>query len=459
MIGSDVVIVGGGFSGLAAAAALSGQGARVLVLERAQTHDPLFRGELIHPRGVRALNQLGLSDALFEAGGVEVSGFAASPGATGEAVLLPYREGAGPGLGIDHPLMVMTLRREVGARHNVKIVTGQAVSDFTREGERITGVTTAGGASHRADLVVLADGRNSRLRARLGLEPDITLLSYTVAFGVEGTDLPWGMRGHVFLGGPGPILAYPYGHGKVRFCVDVPLGAAKGKQALISYITQSYAPHVPNPLRDAMVKAVTERPFEGCANHSMLTRACAAPGVVMIGDAGGCAHPLTASGMTNGMNDVLTLAETVGARGTSDEALNEYQRRRYDFVRMREVFTDALYEVFRGSDAGSQALQAGVFRYWRRSAARRASMDILSGEDVRTKAFVAEYSRVFGTSAVQVLSGVLEQPALKQRANILKSLTKTSLSRLEVAVQKTAKTFVNRYRLGLHQVPTNPPAP
>lgn len=454
MTGSDVVVVGGGFTGLATAAALSGQGARVLVLERAQTYDPHFRGELIHPRGVRALGQLGLSAPLFEAGGVEVTGFASSPGANGAPVVLPYREHGGPGLGIDHPVMVMTLRREVAARPNVKVVTSQAATDFMRAGERITGVISADGTAHRADVVVLADGRQSRLRRQLGLEPDTTLLSYTVAFGVEGTPLPWGLRGHVFLGGPGPILAYPYGAGKVRFCIDVPLGAPKGKQAIVSYITQQYAPQVPSPLREALVDALTHRPFEGCANHSMSTQACAAPGVVLVGDAGGCAHPLTASGMTNAMNDVLTLAEVLGSRGLTDAALNEYQRRRYDFVRMREVFTDALYEVFRGSDAGSMALQAGVFRYWHNSATRRAaSMDILSGEDVRPQAFVTEYSRVFGLSAANVLSGVVHDPALRARAGVLWSLAKTSLVRLETAVNKTARTAVNRYRLELHHVP------
>ncbi len=454
MIGSDVVIVGGGFTGLATAAALSGQGARVLVLERAQTFDPIFRGELIHPKGVRALGQLGLSDALFEAGGVEVHGFAASPSNVGAPVLLPYRAESGPGLGIDHPVMVMTMRREVAARPGVKILTGQPAVELLREGERITGVVTADGTQHRGDLVVLADGRQSRLRTKLGLEPDITLLSYTVAFGVEGTELPWGSRGHVFLGGPGPILAYPYGAGKVRFCIDIPLGAAKGKPAIIAYIAQHYAAHVPSPLREAMLLALQTRGFEGCANHSMLTQACAAPGVVLVGDAGGCAHPLTASGMTNGMNDALTLAEAVGADGPTDVALKEYQRQRYDFVRMREVFTDALYEVFRGSDAGSKALQAGVFRYWRKGPKRRAaSMDILSGEDVRPSAFVKEYSRVFGSSAVGVLSGVIDDPALRMRAKVLGSLAKTSLGRLELAVNKTARTVVNRYRLGLHQVP------
>ncbi len=460
MLGSDVVVVGGGFTGLAAAAALSGQGARVTVLERAKTVDPLFRGELIHPKGVRALRQLGLADALFTAGGVAVEGFAASPGASGAPMLLPYRENAGPGLGIDHQLMVMAMRREVAARQGVKIVTSHAVADFIRTGERITGVASADGTVHMASLVVLADGRHSRLRGKLGLDPDITLLSYTVAFGVKGTPLPWGSRGHVFLGGPGPILAYPYGERKVRFCIDVPLNTAKGRAAIIAYISEHYAMHVPSPLREAMLAALTAEAFEGCANHSMLTQACAAPGVVLVGDAGGCAHPLTASGMTNGLNDVLTLADVVGARGPTNEALSEYQRRRYDFVRMREVFTDALYEVFRGLDAGSVALQSGVFRYWRGSEKRRAaSMDILSGEDVRPSAFVSEYSRVFGFSAANVLAGVTSDAEVRARAKVLKSLAKTSLGRLEVAVNKTARTMVNRYRLGLKRVPATTGAP
>jgi 2-polyprenyl-6-methoxyphenol hydroxylase-like FAD-dependent oxidoreductase len=350
--------------------------------------------------------------------------------------------------------MVMTMRREVAARKKVTILTGHPANDFMREGERITGVVATDGTRHRADLVVLADGRQSRLRAKLGLEPSTRLLSYTIAFGVEGTDLPWGPRGHVFLGGPGPILAYPYGSGKIRFCIDVPLNSAKGKPAIVAYIASNYAAHVPSPLREAMLATLHAFDFEGCANHSIQTPACAAPGVVMVGDAGGCAHPLTASGMTNGLNDVLTLAEVVGASGPTDAALNAYQRHRYDFVRMRELFTDALYEVFRGSDAGSKALQSGVFRYWQGSAKRRtASMNILSGEDVRPSAFVTEYSRVFGTSALNVLSGIVENPALRTRATVLRSLTKTSLGRLEIAVNKTARTMVGRYRLGLHQVP------
>ncbi len=447
----EVIVVGGGFTGMASAAALAQQGATVRVFEAAQTTAPQFRGELIHPRGVRGLESLGLKVPLFERGGVAVNGFAVSQHEGAAPVLLPYEDAQGPGLGIDHPAMVLTMRAQLAARPNVSITTGARIADFVRSGPRIVGVRTADGQEHLADLVVVADGRSSKLRPLLGLEPEVKLLSYTVAFGVDG-ELPHGRMGHVFLGAPGPILAYPYAEGRIRFCVDVALGAPKGREALVALICEQYARVVPSPLREAMVKSLRETPFEACANHSISTAACAAPGVALVGDAGGCGHPLTASGMTNAMNDVLTLAELVGARGPDDAALTEYQRRRYDFVRMRELFTEALYEVFRGHDDGSKALQSGVFRYWSSSArSRRASMNILSGEEVRVSRFVAEYSRVFRGSAVDVIKRSAWQP--RAGGARLKSLAKTSLGRFSAAAGRTARKVVDRYRLGLHPLP------
>jgi 2-polyprenyl-6-methoxyphenol hydroxylase-like FAD-dependent oxidoreductase len=447
----EVIVVGGGFTGIIAAAALSRAGAKVKVFEAAQTTDPRFRGELIHPRGVRGLDELGLKNVLFERGGVAVSGFAVTPQADVPAALLPYAREQGPGLGIDHHQMVLLMREQVAHRRNVSVTTGQRITDFVRTGGRVSGVKTEQGDTHRADLVVVADGRQSKLRALLGMEPTTTLLSYTVAFGIEG-ELPHGPMGHVFLGAAGPILAYPYGAGRVRFCVDVPLNAAKGKQAMVELLLRDYAPVVPQSLRAAMTRSLTEVPFEGVANHNITTQACAAPGVALVGDAGGCNHPLTASGMTNAMNDVLTLGELVGSAGPSDAALSEYQRRRYDFVRMRDLFTDALYEVFRGQDAGSRALQEGVFRYWASSGrSREVSMNILSGEEVRISRFVTEYSRVFRTSAVDVFARLMKDP--KSGTRTLGSLVKTSFGRIEVAAERAARRWVDRHRMELHELP------
>ncbi|HEY8945670.1 MAG TPA: FAD-dependent monooxygenase, partial [Polyangiaceae bacterium] len=87
---ADVIIIGGGFAGLSAAAAFVAAGAEVSVLEALDRPLPTFRGELLHPPGVSALRELGLNDALDAAGAVPVRGFSvSSPDGRSEAVL-PY---------------------------------------------------------------------------------------------------------------------------------------------------------------------------------------------------------------------------------------------------------------------------------------------------------------------------------------------------------------------------------
>jgi squalene monooxygenase len=460
LLGRHILVVGGGFVGMSAAAALSSRGAKVTVLETLQGPVSQFRGELIHPRGVRALNSLGLLDPLIRAGAVGVEGFAAVPGAEQPAVLLPYPHSGGHGLGIDHGKMVMALRKEVARRPHVTLRTQSRVEDVVRQGNRVSGVKLADGTVIEADLVVAADGRYSRLRKAIGLEPEVELVSYTVAVSCEGPVLPWGMRGHVFLGAPGPILAYPYGANLTRMCIDVPVGLAKGKEQYVKLIRAQYAQYVPEPLRSAMLSSLAHHPFEGCATHVVETEACAAPGIALVGDAGGCNHPLTAGGMTSGMNDVLVLAECLSEGDHSDDALVEYQKQRYRFIRMRSMFTEALYEVFRGTDAGSKTLQAGVFRYWKRSArARKSSMGILSGDESRPVVFMTEYARVLGLSTLDVLDGLIAEPSVRGGYSRMKSLLKTSLGRLEVSGKKTVRMLWQVPRMRLSRVPATPTPP
>lgn len=397
----DILIVGGGFSGMACAAALSARGFKVLVVESHQTHDPRFRGELIHPRGVRWLDSLGLKDAVLSSGAVPVTGFAVtSPGL--RPALLPYAERWGEGLGVDHHQMVAALRAEVRTRAGVTLRQGEPVAEVLKEGGRVVGVKLRNGEELRARLVIGADGRQSRVRAALGLEADVRLLSYTVVATVEGALLPWKSHGHVFLGAPGPVLAYPYADGRIRLCIDVPTTAPKGKAAMVQWIEEHSLPHVPEPLRSAVREALHANPFEACATHSVYTQECTVPGAVLLGDSGGCSHPLTATGMTAAMSDVVTLAEELRARGLTDAACLAYQRRRYRFARAREIFTEALYDVFRATDSGSEGLRAGIFEYWRQSrGARERSMGILAGEDSRKRTFVTEYARVTGRSALR----------------------------------------------------------
>lgn len=434
MTAPDVVIVGGGFVGMAAAAALADGRRSVVVLEARTGADPRFRGELIHPHGVRMLAELGLHAPLARAGGAPVLGFAVVPGAGQSAMLLPYDDiGGRParGLAMDHHAMVATLRAQVAALPGVEIRTGQRVTGLVREGDRVVGVQTADEERISAELTVVAEGRHSKLRGLLGIAEEVRLLSFTAALLLEDVDVPHARHGHVFLGAPGPVLAYAIGAGRARMCIDLPAGFEKGKGSIARVLRDAYAPFVPEPLRGAMLRAASAQELEICANHAIHTRRSAGPGVALVGDSGGCCHPLTATGLTTGLNDVRLLADELATGLTVDAALRSYQRRRYRFVRAREILADALYEVFRGTDDGSRAFRNGIIRYWQGSArARMASMALLSGQESGLGAFLTEYVRVVGQSTYGVLHGELG-PSWSGRAASMSGIFRTSYQRLE----------------------------
>jgi 2-polyprenyl-6-methoxyphenol hydroxylase-like FAD-dependent oxidoreductase len=400
---SDVVVVGGGVVGLAAAAALDALGARVTVLEAHDGPNPAFRGELVHPRGARSLAKLGLVDPLLDAGAARVRGFAvfdAPAPQRVEPVLLPYARRFGDGIALDHVQLVEVMRREVGKRARVRVLRSARVREAVTVQGRVVGVRVEGGAEHRAALVIAADGRHSRTRKLLGIETQTELISHSVAIALDRDVLDVPSHGHVFVDTPGPTLAYPCGGGHVRMVIDVPLGAAKGQERLRAYLREHCLPRLPESLGASMAEAMDRSPLGGAANHALYTSACAVRGAALVGDAGGCSHPITAAGMTNGMHDVATLAECVERRGLTDAALTLYQRRRYRYIRGREAFTRALYDVLLGATPGTRGLRDGMFAYWRGAErARDASMAVLSGDDERVTTFVTEYLRVVATSS------------------------------------------------------------
>ncbi len=387
--------MGGGFAGLTSAMALGAAGAEVTVLEALQGPLPAFRGELLHPPGVRMLGAMGLAGLVSSGPGVHVHGFAAFDGVDPAAVLLPYPADSVPGLGFNHEMLVSRLRSELSRRPRIRLSKGARVHGLVRERGRVVGVRCSDGTEHRASLLIGADGRHSKVRRLLGLPTDVTLLSYMVLVALEGDLLPERGYGHVIVGAPGPALAYPYGERQVRVCIDVPLGLTGGAEGIASFVRIHHARLFPEPLRGALVSALERQEFSVCANHAVYTARCTASAAALVGDAGGCSHPLTATGMTSALHDVSVLADCLSASRPIEDALHEYQRRRYRFVRAREVFAHAMYDVFRDAGPGALSLRSGMFRYWRaEERARRASIRILSGEDSRVASFLTEYARV-----------------------------------------------------------------
>lgn len=399
----DVVIVGGGFTGVALAAALADGRRRIAVLEARAGRNVQFRGELIHPPGVRDLDALGLLAPLRRAGGTEVSGFAVIPDVDAPAVTLPYDPTPGSaavrGFAMEHPEMVEALRAEASRRPGVEVRLGERVTEVIREDARVAGVRTASGRTYRAGLTLIAEGRNSQLRAMLGLDGETRLLSYSTTALARDAALPVPGHGHVVIGPPGPLLAYPIGDA-VRFCIDVPTDTPKGRAAFEARLRGEYIPKVPRLLGEALARALDEGTLEICATHQVRTTRCVAPGAALVGDAGGCSHPLTATGMTSCLNDVRTLAAALDEEHGVDLALRRFERARYRYARAREVLTERLYEVFLGRDPGNLALRDGMLDYWQDTArARVASMALLSGQRHDALGFAKEFATVFSYAA------------------------------------------------------------
>ncbi len=365
---ADVVIVGGGFAGMCAARALANGRRSVVVLEALSGPAASFRGELMHPLAVDALSGLGLLGPLRRAGATVVDGFAVALEPGEGPIRLPYGEIAdagGPGLVMSHPEMVECLRQEVARAGGVELRRGSRVTELVREGGAVVGVRTATGEEIRAPLTIVSDGRHSKLRRAIGAAEETRLLSFTAAVLTERVELPCPRYGHVFLGSGGPILAYALASGRVRLCIDVPLDIGKKGDAVLAFVRSECAPAVPEPLRGAMLRAIAETGPELCATHAITTRRCMAPGLALVGDSGGCAHPLTAGGMTIALHDVRTLAEELDRAGSVDEALERYQARRYAFVRARE-------------NPGRHALQSLLLRRRRRANAAEGAPSLLA---------------------------------------------------------------------------------
>ncbi len=184
--GLSVVIVGAGPAGLFCALRLIDAGARVTVLERGR---PV--GERM--RDIHSLREGGTldpdSNVLFGEGGAgaysdgklttrihrgEVEWFFRTMVDCGAPAAILYE--ARPHIGTDGLVPLLANIRKLIEESGSRILFGERVSGFIREGGRAAGVLTAGGGEYRANAVVFATGHSARdaydllSRERIALE-------------------------------------------------------------------------------------------------------------------------------------------------------------------------------------------------------------------------------------------------------------------------------------------------
>ncbi len=223
---------------------------------------------------------------------------------------------------------------------------------------------------------------------------------------VTGSDLPFDGYGHVIVGGPGPALAYRIDERRIRLCIDVPASLAPSASSP-EWIWKSYAEAIPKSLRDGVRNALSKGSICWATNAFRPRCYRVAPGVALVGDAAGVFHPLTAMGITMSLLDAESLAQS--------ESLGQYERRRATDSYIPELLSNAIYQAFARTDAGSQAIRDSIYLSWRSNPAQRSrTMKLLGGASTRRADFFSAFSRVAlraGAGALRSDTGTLGELA------------------------------------------------
>ncbi|WP_460867731.1 geranylgeranyl reductase family protein [Rhodococcus aerolatus] len=331
---TDVLVVGAGPAGSAAAAWCARHGLEVLLADAARFPRDKACGDGLTPRAVAELDRLGLGEWVRSHGtnrGLRAAGF-------GQELLLPWPGGSLPDHGSAVPRTELDARiRQVALDAGATPLEGARAVDVVRHGQDVTAVvfrTDAGPVTVRCDRLVVADGVRSQLGGLLG-----RTWHRDTAYGVAArsyvrsgrSDDPW-ISSHLELRGEaGELLSgygwvFPLSSGEVNLGVGTLATSARPAGVALKPLLRHYAEQrraewqLDGEVRDA---ASALLPMGGAVSG------VAGPNWAVIGDAAGCVNPLNGEGIDYGLETGRLVAEQLAGGGALTRAWPEVLRAHY----------------------------------------------------------------------------------------------------------------------------------
>ena len=317
----DALIVGSGPAGSVAAAVLARGGARVALVDKARFPRDKACGDLVGPRGIQLLDDLGIRVA----GAVPV-GDLVVVGPTARRVRLPCFTGRTyPGHALALP------RAELDAALHDAAVAAGAEPFLGRAATPLgghaglEGFMLATGIELRADVVIGADGARSHVAATADLvDPHRVLWGFAVRTYLDApVDAP-----HIVLWEPAPWHAFP-GYGWLfpgpdgRANLGLGLGMLSNRTAAAAAARD--LPAFTETLRElGLLGRATATPIlGGWLKLGMVGTRPARGRVLLTGDAAGLVNPLQGEGISQAMRSGRAAAEAVLAG--PDQATEHYR--------------------------------------------------------------------------------------------------------------------------------------
>lgn len=385
----DLVVVGAGPAGSAAAIAAQRAGLRTLLLDAQGPRRDKTCGDGLTPRAVDTLHRLGLDVPAYRNRGLKLHGF-------GGDVVAPWPRGEGsasPRATFDAMLVDAASRAGADVRQNT------AATGVQFDGSAISAVETTGGVV-RTRWVVVADGVRSPFGKLLGRQwhrgqvYGIAARSYCASpFANE----PW-MHSHVELRDadgeiqPGYGWIFPLGDGHVNLgcgalSTDARPAKVNTKKLLSLYASQQREQWQLGQEQDV---ASALLPMGGAVSN------VAGPNWALVGDAAACVNPLNGEGIDYGLETAVLAVELIAQGGDLTLAWPALLRERYGdaFTLARTLARLLTYPQFLPL-AGPVALRGLGGKYLMPAAARLMG-NLVTDED---RDLVARAWRVAGKGA------------------------------------------------------------
>ena len=328
---ADVVVIGAGPAGSAAAAWASRNGRDVLVIDAAQFPRDKACGDGLTPRAVAELELLGLGpwlDGRIRHHGLRMSGFGADVEIAWPGPSFPPTSSAVPRTELDDRI------RSVAVDDGAKMLLGvKAVGVRHDSSGRVASVTLDDGAEIGCSHLIVADGARSTLGRVLGRTwhqetvYGVAIRGYVAS---PRSNEPW-ITSHLELRSPaGEVLPgygwiFPLGNGEVNIGVGALATAKRPADAALRPLMSYYA-----ALRREEW-GLCEAPRAGLSALLPMGGAVssvAGPNWVLIGDAAACVNPLNGEGIDYGLETGRLAAELLDA-GDLTEAWPTELRRHY----------------------------------------------------------------------------------------------------------------------------------